>query len=174
MSLADLSLLALRLVIGLTFAAHGAQKAFGWWNGPGYGNWQKSMEGMRFQPTALWAVVSIGAELGGGLLLAMGLITPIAAAVLVAQSVVIILKVHLPNGFWNGQRGYEYPLALMAAVAAILGIGPGALSLDAALGFSLSAFVLWILLAAGVLAGIGSYALTQAEPSGRATAAEHR
>ena len=173
MSLADLALLALRLVVGLTFAAHGAQKAFGWWNGPGYQGWQKAMEGMRFQPAPLWALASIGAELVGGLLVAIGLFTPIAVAVLVAQSVVIILKVHLPNGFWNSQKGYEYPLTLMAALAAILGVGAGRLSLDAAIGLSLDAFVLWLLLAAGALAGIAAYGLTQAQTDAR-TAPQQR
>jgi putative oxidoreductase len=160
MTLADLSLLALRLAIGLTFAAHGAQKAFGWWNGPGYANWQKAMASMRFQPAPLWAFVSVAAELGGGLLLAAGLLTPFAAAVLLAQSAVIILKVHLPNGFWNGQKGYEFPLALAAAVLAILGIGAGSLSIDAAIGFSLAEPELWLLLVAGILAGIASYGVT--------------
>lgn len=162
MTLANLSLLALRLVIGLTFAAHGAQKAFGWWNGPGYAKWTQAMERMRFHPAPLWAVVSIGAELGGGLLLAAGLLTPIVVAVLVSQLFVIILKVHLPNGFWNGQRGYEFPLTLLAASVVIQGVGPGRLSLDAAIGFTLPQIALWLLLAAGAMAGIGSYLLTQA------------
>ncbi len=161
MTLADLSLLALRLAIGLTFAAHGAQKAFGWWNGPGYGNWQKAMASMRFQPAPLWAFVSVAAELGGGLLLAAGLLTPLAAAVLLAQSAVIILKVHLPNGFWNGQKGYEFPLALAAGVVAILGVGAGSLSLDAAIGFSLAQPELWLLLIAGTLAGLATYGVSQ-------------
>jgi putative oxidoreductase len=161
MTLADLSLLVLRLAIGLVFTAHGAQKAFGWWNGPGFANWQKAMASMRFQPAPLWAFISVAAELGGGVLLVAGFLTPLVAAVLLAQSAVIILKVHLPNGFWNGQKGYEFPLALTAGVVAILGVGPGALSVDAAVGFSLAEPVLWLLLAAGILAGLASYGLTQ-------------
>ena len=167
MTLADLSLLALRLAIGLTFAAHGAQKAFGWWNGPGYANWQKAMASMRFQPAPLWAFVSVAAELGGGLLLAAGLLTPLAAAVLLAQSAVIILKVHLPNGFWNGQKGYEFPLALAAGLVAIPGVGAGSFSVDAAIGFSLAQPVLWLLLAAGIVAGVASYRVTPALPPGQ-------
>jgi putative oxidoreductase len=170
MTLADLTLLTLRLAVGLIFAAHGAQKAFGWWNGPGYGNWQKAMASMRFHPAPLWAFVSVGAELGGGLLLAAGFLTPLVAALLLAQSAVIILKVHLPNGFWNGQKGYEFPLALAAGVVAILGIGAGALSIDAAIGFSLAEPVLWLLLAAGILAGLAAYGVSQVlEPAQPAT-----
>lgn len=173
MTLATLSLLLLRLVVGLTFAAHGAQKAFGWWNGPGWHGWRRAMEAMRFQPAPLWAVVSIAAELGGGVLLAVGLLTPLAAAVLVAQSVVIILKVHLPNGFWNGQKGYEYPLALLAGVVAVLGLGAGTISIDRILGFSLDPALGWLLLVAAIAAGLGSYAISQASAAPRA-ATQHR
>jgi len=59
------------------------------------------MTGMGFRPAKLWAVVSIGAELVGGVLLAVGLLTPLAAMALVGQSVVIVLKVHWAKGFWS-------------------------------------------------------------------------
>jgi putative oxidoreductase len=165
MTLSNLTLLALRFTVGLIFAAHGAQKAFGWWNGPGYANWQKAMASMRFQPAPLWAFVSVAAELGGGVLLAAGFLTPLVAAVLLAQLAVIILKVHLPNGFWNGQKGYEFPLALAAGVVAVLGVGPGTISVDAAIGFALAQPELWLLLLAGMLAGIASYGVSQAVQS---------
>src|SRR5437773_7708792 len=98
MILANFSILVLRLVVGLTFAAHGAQKAFGWWNGPGPERWQNAITSMRFRPAAFWAVLSIGVELVGGLLLAVGLITPLTATMLIGQEVVIIVKAHLPKG----------------------------------------------------------------------------
>src|SRR5256885_660729 len=82
-----------------------AQKAFGWWGGPGMEGWQKIVAGMRFQPAALFTFASVGAELVGGLLLAVGLFTPLAATALIGQSVVIILKAHLPHGFWNKAGG---------------------------------------------------------------------
>ncbi len=170
MTLADFSLLALRLAVGLIFAAHGAQKAFGWWGGPGYHNWQKAMAAMRFEPAGLWAFLSVGAELGGGVLLAAGFLAPLAAALLIAQSIVIILKVHLPNGFWNGQKGYEFPLALAAGLLAVLGVGAGRFAVDAAIGFTLATPVLWLLLAAAVLAGLASYGISQAvQPAQPAT-----
>ena len=97
----DLGLLILRLVIGLTFAAHGAQKAFGWWSGPKYSGWRAGVERMGLRPAGFWALVSTAAELGGGVLLAVGLLTPVATAALIAQSLVIVGLVHLPKGFWK-------------------------------------------------------------------------
>ena len=101
----DLGLLSLRVVIGLTFAAHGAQKAFGWWSGHGYAGWRAGVVRMGLRPAGFWALVSMADELGGGVLLAVGLLTPLATAALLAQSVVIVGLVHLPNGFWNAKGG---------------------------------------------------------------------
>ena len=166
MSLADLALAFLRLVVGLTFAAHGAQKAFGWWNGPGLEGWRRAIAGMHFPPpVGLWVGLSIGAELVGGLLVAAGLLTPLAAALLIGQSTVIILKVHLPNGFWNSARGYEYPLALAAGLVAVLGSGPGAFSVDQAIGFALPQPLLWLLLLLGFLGGVVIYLLAHPAPA---------
>ena len=134
----DLGLLFLRLAVGLTFAAHGAQKAFGWWNGPGWAGWTAVVDRMGFRPTPLFAAVSIGAELLGGLALAAGLLTPFAAALLVGQSVVIILKAHLPRGFWNRDNGFEFPLALAAGAVAVGLAGAGSISIDSVLGFAFS------------------------------------
>ena len=173
MALADSTLLVLRLVVGLIFAAHGAQKAFGWWNGPGIEGWQKIVAGMRFQPAPLWTVVSVGAELIGGLLVAIGLFTPVAATALIGQSVVIILKAHLPKGFWNKNGGIEFPLALAAGVLAILGIGPGAYSADGLIGFGLVEPLLWVLLAVGLGGGLAAYGLTRVMPAPQ-PAAEQR
>src|SRR5712691_3136273 len=99
MTFSDLGLLILRLVVGLTMAAHGAQKAFGWWNGPGRVGWSDVMVRMGFRPAGLWGFVSMSAELVGGLLFAAGLFTPLAAMALVGQSTVIILKAHWARGF---------------------------------------------------------------------------
>jgi putative oxidoreductase len=173
MTLADTTLLILRLVVGLTFAGHGAQKAFGWWNGPGIEGWQKAVAGMRFQPAPLWTVVSVGTELVGGALIAIGLFTPLAATLLIGQSVVIILKAHLPKGFWNKNGGIEFPLALAAGVVAILGVGPGAYSVDRLIGFGLVEPILWVLLMVGLLGGLAAYAITRVAPVTQ-PAPEHR
>jgi putative oxidoreductase len=150
----DLGLLILRLVVGLTFAGHGAQKAFGWWNGPGLAGWRGAVTHMGFQPVELFVVLSIGAELVGGSLFALGLFTPLAAMILVAQSVVIISKVHLPKGFWNTNGGYEYPLTLAASVIAIAFIGAGSVSLDSGLGLAFGDSLRSGLLLIGLLGGL--------------------
>ena len=159
MDSADVGLLVLRLVVGLTFAAHGAQKAFGWWSGPGYAGWTGAIGNMGWRPARLWALVSIAAELVAGLLLAIGLLTPLAAMALIGQSVVIVYGVHWPKGFWNAKGGLEFPLSLAAGAVAMALTGPGAISLDAALGLSVADPVRLGLAALGLVGGLGSLAL---------------
>jgi Predicted membrane protein len=161
MDTADLGLLILRLVVGLTLAGHGAQKAFGWWNGPGLAAWQGALSRMGFQPVALWTVISIGAELVGGLAIAVGFLTPLAAAVLIGQAVVIIGKVHLSKGFWSGKGGIEFPLSLSAGALAIGLIGAGSVSIDNALGLGFSDLVRIGLLLAGALGGLAAIAASR-------------
>jgi putative oxidoreductase len=157
MELTDLGLLLLRLVVGLTFAGHGLQKAFGWWKGPGWTGWMAAVAGMGFRPALPWSAVSIAAELGGGLLLAAGLLTPLAVMAIAGQSVVIILKAHWAKGFWNRDGGYEFPLALAAAAIAVGLIGPGALSVDAAAGFMPAPEIRVLLIGVGLVGGALSY-----------------
>ena len=156
----DAGIAALRVTIGLIFAAHGAQKAFGWWKGPGYAAWTSVIGKMGFRPVALWAFISVAAELGAGLLLALGLLTPLAAAGLVGQGIVIIARVHWANGFWSSNRGYEYPLALLGASVAITLTGPGAWSLDARLpvGLLYEPVVRWgVLLVVVAVAAVATF-----------------
>jgi putative oxidoreductase len=108
---------------------------------------------MGFRPVPLFAAASIAAELGGGLALAVGFLTPLPATLLIGQSAVIIGKAHWPRGFWNRDNGFEFPLSLAAGVVAILLIGPGAVSVDEAAGLAFSDTVrLWLLLV-GLLGG---------------------
>jgi putative oxidoreductase len=171
MTVIDLAVLILRLAVGLTFAAHGAQKAFGWWSGPGPEGWQAVMDRLGFRPTALFAGVSTAAELGGGLLLATGILTPLAVLVLVGHSVVIIAKAHWSHGFFSRDNGYEFALSLLAGAIAIGLIGPGAVSVDGLVGFAVSGEVRLGLIAIGFLGGfltLAYSALTEA-PSDAAT-----
>lgn len=134
----DLGLLTLRLVIGLTLVAHGSQKLFGWFGGHGIAGTGAFLESIGFRPGKVQAFLSGMAEAGGGLLLAAGLFTPLAAAAIVAVMFVAVVSVGLPKGFFVQNGGFEYPMVLAAAALAVAFTGPGALSLDHALGIGFS------------------------------------
>ena len=155
-----LGLLILRLVIGLTLASHGAQKLFGWWGGPGLGGWTQIVERLRIRPARPWALIAALSEFGGGLLLALGFLSPFGSIAIAGAMLVAIATVHLSKGFWNGKGGYEFNLAILAAVAALALTGPGALSLDSALNIHLpepaTLIVLTIALIVGVAVTLGS------------------
>lgn len=139
--------LILRLVGGLTLTAHGAQKLFGWFGGSGPSKLAQGFRTQGFRPAWLWVgLVSLG-ELGGGLLLALGFLTPLGAAGGFGAMFMAIFKTHWKNGFWNSKRGLEFPLVLLTVVAAIGIAGPGAYSLDALFGLKLAEPLLFIVLA---------------------------
>ena len=129
-----IGLLILRLVVGLTLASHGAQKLFGWFGGYGLNGTGGFLERLGFVPGRRKALFAGLAEFGGGLLLALGLATPLAAAVIVAVMTVATVSVHLKQGFFNQNQGYEYTVLLALAAVSIAAIGAGPLSLDALLG----------------------------------------
>src|ERR1700694_4994946 len=130
-------LLIVRLVVGLTVAAHGAQKLFGWWGGPGMSNWTQSVRRLRIRPAQPWAWVAALSEFGGGLLLALGLLSPLGSLAIIGAMVVAIATVHLSKGFWAGKGGFEFNLALITGAAARAFTGPGPYSIDNALGIHL-------------------------------------
>src|SRR4051794_29176412 len=124
-------LLLIRLVIGLLFVGHGAQKLFGWFGGyglKGTGGWFESI-GMK--PGVTMALFAGLAELIGGILFALGLLTPLAAVLIAGTMLMAIMKVHAPNGLWATSNGYEYNLTLLAVAIGIALIGPGQFALDA-------------------------------------------
>jgi putative oxidoreductase len=149
----DVAALLLRLAVGLAFAAHGSQKAFGWWGGPGPQGWGGAITAMGFRPVWLFTWVSILAELVAGLLLAAGFLTPAMAAVLVAQSVVIVFKVHWAKGFFSQKGGFEYPLLLAVAAVAVAIMGPGQISVDHVIGLAPDAAIRGGLLVIGAVGG---------------------
>ena len=155
-----LGLLILRLVIGLTLASHGAQKLFGWWGGPGLAGWTEIVERLRIRPARPWALIAALSEFGGGLLLALGFLSPFGNIAIAGAMLVAVATVHLSKGFWNAKGGYEFNLAILAAVAALALTGPGALSLDSALNIHLpepaTLIVLTIALIVGVAVTLGS------------------
>jgi putative oxidoreductase len=153
----NLALLVLRLVVGLLFAGHGAQKLFGAFGGAGIDGTAASFGQIGLRPARVQATAAGCAELGGGLLLALGLLAPLAAATITAVMVTAILTVHARNGIWNTEKGFEYNLVLIAVAFAVVGAGPGAWSLDGALGLGLGGTG-WALaaLAAGLAGSIGT------------------
>ncbi len=159
-----LGLLVLRVVIGLIVAAHGAQKLLGWWGGPGMAGWTAAMKRMRIRPAVPWAWLSVLAELLGGIGLALGLLTPLPSFGIVAAMLVAIALVHWPNGFWNGKRGYEFNLSLVAAAVAIALTGPGAYSVDAVLGVHLPEPATLLVVGLATLAGVGVAVGTRTKP----------
>lgn len=159
----EIGLFLIRAVIGLTLAAHGAQKLFGWFGGPGVKGTSGWLGSMGFRPPAAQAVLAGMSELGGGLLLALGLLTPLGVAAIIAVMVVAAVSVHVPKGFFVTEGGYEYNLILAVAAAGIAFTGPGAWSLDAALGIEPQAWWGLAALAAGLL-GAGFVLATRRQP----------
>ena len=124
-------LLVIRLVVGLLFVGHGAQKLFGWFGGygpKGTGGW---MESVGIKPGIVMAVVAGLMELVGGVLFAAGFLTPLAAVLITAAMLGAIVKVHGKNGLWITANGIEYQLVLIAVVIGIALTGAGSYSLDA-------------------------------------------
>ena len=144
-----IGVLLLRLVVGSTLAAHGAQKLLGWFGGPGIAGTAPFLETLGFVPGRQAATTSGLLEIGGGLLLALGLATPAASAVLVAVMLLPAVSVHSKNGFFIQEGGYEYTLIIGATALSVTFTGPEPLSLDSHLGLEL----------AGPLWGLGALAV---------------
>jgi putative oxidoreductase len=130
----DLGLLVIRAVVGLTLAAHGTQKLFGWFGGYGLAGTGGFMEQLGFHPGRRAALLAGLAETFGGVLLALGAAMPLAAALIIGVMVVATVTVHLDKGFFAGNGGYEFPLVLALTALALVFTGPGRVSVDASLG----------------------------------------
>jgi putative oxidoreductase len=126
----SLSALALRLPLGIIFAAHGAQKLFGWFGGYGLAGTGQWMESIGLGPGVLMAALSGSAEFFGGLALLIGLLVRPAALVLAVTMLVAIVTVHLSNGLFMSNNGYEFGLALLAGSVSLLISGAGRFSID--------------------------------------------
>jgi putative oxidoreductase len=157
--------LLLRLTIGSLFIGHGTQKLLGWFGGYGLDATGQAFESMGMRPGRRNAVAAGVAETAGGAALVLGFATPLAASALTATMLTAIRRVHLPNGPWVSNNGYEYNLVLIAAVLALTEVGPGELSLDHALGTERSGPAWTLAAAAGGVAGaVGAHLLAEAAP----------
>lgn len=132
---ATYGILLLRLGIGIALAAHGYNKFFGGGRIPGTARWFESI-GMKAGTGTICAVMAASTEMGAGVLMALGLLTPLAAAGMVAVMFVAGWTVHRPNGFFSAKNGYELNFVFALAAVAVATVGPGAWSLDGALGIA--------------------------------------
>ena len=115
----DLALIVLRVVVGAFFVGHGAQKLFGWFGGHGPAGTAGFFESLGIRPGHVHARAAGWAEFGGGLLLVLGLLTPLAAAAIIATMLVAIITVHWKNGPWSTDGGYEYNAVVLALLFAL-------------------------------------------------------
>jgi putative oxidoreductase len=143
--------------VGLAFAAHGAQKLFGAFGGDGIEGPARSFERIGLRPGRLQAWMAGTTEFFGGFLIALGLVTPLAATALIAVMVAGTLMVTLRNGFFVDNNGYEYNLVVAATLFAVVGVGAGDWSLDSAIGIDVTGTLPALgALGAGVLGGLGA------------------
>src|SRR5215212_11420855 len=128
-----LGALVLRAVIGPLFIGHGTQKLFGWFGGHGIEGTGGYFENLGLRPGKRHATAAGAAEAGGGLLLTLGALTPVATTIVSATMFTAIRKVHASKGPWVTEGGFEYNAVLIAAMTALADTGPGPLSVDEAL-----------------------------------------
>jgi putative oxidoreductase len=128
-------LLLLRIAVGSIMAAHGAQKLFGWWGGPGMSGTAGMCSSLAYRAPFLMACGLGVAEFGGGLSLATGFLTPLGALAVTVVMLNAIYVIHWPKGFFSGNGGYEFNLLIAASAVALAAIGPGRFSIDHALGW---------------------------------------
>ena len=127
--------LVLRVPVGVVLAAHGSQKLFGWFGGYGLEATGQWMASIGFAPGYLMALLAGSAEFFGGLALILGLLTR-PAAVLTAFTMLMAMTVHIGNGMFASNNGYEFALSLLAATTALVFLGGGTASIDSRLARS--------------------------------------
>ncbi|MET9648381.1 DoxX family protein [Streptomyces syringium] len=155
----DTGLLILRLVTGLLIAGHGVQKISFRLGGSGLAGGTEEFRQDGFRGGALTALAAGAGQIGSGLLMAAGVLTPLASAGAIGV-MTVALTVKWPNGLWTQKDGYEYPLVLIVTAAALAFTGPGRHSVDQALGL-LPWPACWSVTAAaaGVASGLATRAL---------------
>jgi len=159
----DLGQLLLRVAIGAVFIAHGLQKAFGWWGGGGLDAFKSALSEAGYQHAGVLTYVGAGAQIAAGVLLVLGLFTPLAAAGALAflvNSLLVTIVAQRHDGYLSvlGPGGIEYLVVLIVAVAAIILVGPGRYGFDAGRGWARRPFIgSFIALLLGVGGGIAAW-----------------
>jgi putative oxidoreductase len=133
----DVGLLLIRAVLGVLFVGHGSQKLFGWFGGHGLAGTGGFFEGLGYRPGRVHAAMAGLCEVAGGVLLALGLLTPLGAAIVIGVMVNAMGAVHWRNGLWVTKGGIEYGLVSAAVAAGLAFTGAGGISLDRALDLDL-------------------------------------
>jgi putative oxidoreductase len=126
----SLSSLPLRLIAGLIFTAHGAQKLFAWFGGYGLEGTGQWMQSIGLEPGFFMALMAGSAEFFGGILLLIGFLTRPVSFVLAITMIVAIFSVHINNGLFMSNNGYEFALSLLAITLALFVQGGGKYSID--------------------------------------------
>jgi putative oxidoreductase len=160
MQTVSIGLLAVRIVVGLIMAAHGASKLWGWFGGHGLRGTGQFFEQMGFRPGVAFAAAASVSEIASGLLVAVGLLGPIGPALMISVMVVAAITVHLGQGLL-APKGLEMPLLYGAAAFGLALTGFGEYSLDALLGVAgrWSTGFTWIVLVLGVAGAFVNLAL---------------
>ena len=126
--------LPIRLALGAVMIAHGSQKVLGTFNGPGFNTFSAGNTPCGFmRPTWLWLAAAALSELVGGLLVVFGFLTRVGAFFIACVMLTAIVGVHWRGGFFANNRGFEFPLSLLAMALALLIAGGGQASVDKAL-----------------------------------------
>lgn len=131
-----IGLLIARLIVGLGFMVHGAQKLFGLFGGHGPKGTGQFFEGVGFRPGVIFAVSAGLAEFGGGLLTVLGFLGVVGPALIIMVMLVAIFTIHIKNGFLATNNGWELPGAYIAIALVFAMIGFGTYSIDTAIGFT--------------------------------------
>ena len=157
----NLGLLLMRLLIGAGFAAHGAQLLFGAFHGAGLAGTATTFEQLGLRPGRRYALLAGLGQLGGGLMLLLGFLTPLAATLIISSMLVATFTVHIKNGFFGQNNGFELPYVYSTVALGVAVAGAGAFSVDRLFGLNFvnrPGFVL-ACLALGVAGGVATLAM---------------
>jgi putative oxidoreductase len=171
-TLRDVAVLAARLTLGGTIAAHGAQKLFGAFDGPGPDKAAQMMHSLGMRPGDRYATMASATELTAGTLIGLGALGPIGPALLTAVMLVAIETVHRPKGYWNSEGGFEMNAMYLSLAVLLANHGYGAFSFDELTGLSKRIRPLhgWLAIAGAVAGALG--VLSQRETTPQTTTGE--